>query len=320
MLKWIVALALVCASPFLLAQASEKQTAASLEEAIFKLTQGKSSRDVAAALPKLYVDSGWQDAANRKADLSTGELQQLFSVQFIFVFYGKQHAHLQLLESTFAALEARNQVERKHVRDLYEQQIRMRTFAQATALAKKYPAFDLGNLPQVVAGDLPDNNTRAIWVIDKTGNRLTREPVRFSPDWQLVAISHPLCHFSKSALVDIKNDQALAKSLEGRLTLIGPQDGNLHFEVLQKWNIENPSMPIHFVDQESAFSEFERWVTPTFYFMRAGKVIHQFSGWPKGGNRAQLNEGLQKVGAISGEARRGNNNQGNNKPDNQRYY
>jgi hypothetical protein len=130
---------------------------------------------------------------------------------------------------------------------------------------------------------------------------LTREPVHFSSDWQLVAISHPLCHFSKNALTYIKNDKALAKSLEGYFTLIGPQDGNLHFDVMQKWNAENPSMPIHPVDQQIAFTEFDQWSTPTFYFMKAGKVVHQFNGWPKEGRREQIDEGLRKVGAIAGE-------------------
>lgn len=185
------------------------------------------------------------------------------------------------------------------MRKIYEQFIKGRRFDAAAAVAKNYPALNLETLPAILARDGGKDVYPAIWVIDKSDQRLTQELVRFTPDWQLVAIAHPHCHFSANALNYIKKDATLAKLLKGHFLLMGPQSGRLDFDVMQKWNAENPSMPIHSVDQQIAFTEFDQWSTPTFYFMKAGKVVHTFNGWPKEGNRAKLDDGLRKVGAIN---------------------
>lgn len=258
-------------------------------------------REQANAVAQKYIDLGFKTIETRRKSLSKADLNWLVEAQFVLNFYAKDSADLAALESSLAELERRVNIQQKPVRELFALYISNRRFDAAAALAKKYPVFDLDALPIIVANDDIDKNSRAIWLIDKVEKRLTRNALNVAADWQLVAISHPLCHFSKNALTYIKNDVALARSLEGHFTLIGPQDGNLHFDALQRWNAENPSMPIHPVDQQIAFTEFDQWSTPTFYFMKAGKVVYKFNGWPKEGNRAQLDEGLRKVGAVSGE-------------------
>jgi hypothetical protein len=259
-------------------------------------------REQANAVAQKYIDLAFKTIETRSNSLSNADLNWLLEAQLLTNLYAKDGEGLAALEYSFAELEKRDNIQRKHVQQLFSLYISIRRFDAAAALAKKYSAFNLEALPRVVANDGVDKNLRAIWLIDKAEKHLTREPVHFSSDWQLVAISHPLCHFSKNALTYIKNDKVLAKSFEGHLTLIGPQDGNLQFDVMQKWNAENPSMRIHPVDQQIAFTEFDQWSTPTFYFMKAGKVVYKFNGWPKEGNRAQLDEGLRKVGAMSAEA------------------
>jgi hypothetical protein len=258
-------------------------------------------REQANAVAQKYIDLAFKTIETRRNSLSNADLNWLLEAQFLINLYAKDGEHSAALEYSFAELERRNNIQRKHVQQLFSLYISSRRFDAAAVLAKKYSAFNLDALPRVVANDSVDKNTRAIWMIDKAEKRLTRKALSFASDWQLVAISHPLCGFSKNALTYIKNDKLLAKSMERHLTLISPQDGNLQFDVMQKWNAENPSMPIHPVDQQIAFTEFDQWSTPTFYFMKAGKVVHQFEGWPKEGRRDQMDEGLRKVGAIADE-------------------
>jgi hypothetical protein len=294
--------AAICISLSALAQTVEEQLRAfeAVERKI--VPQLKSYREQSDALRQAYIDLGFLEIAARKDRLSTEELGYLFEAQFALNFYTKNWAHLSALETSFGELVKRDKVERKHVRRIYEQYISGRRFDAAALLVKNYSAFNLETLPAIVAKGDVKQVSPAIWVIDKTEKRLTRELVQFAPDWQLITIAHPLCHFSENALNYIKRDAALTNLLSQHFLLFGPQSGRLDFNVMQKWNTENPSMPIHPVDQQIAFTEFDQWSTPTFYFMKAGKVVYTFNGWPKEGNRSQLDEGLRKVGAISSEA------------------
>jgi hypothetical protein len=265
--------------------------------------QQLSSRDRAQTIAQAFIDLGFEDAATRRAGLSTADIDRLFAAQFLTLFYSNDDMQLRSMEASFSELAKRDKVKRKHVRMLHEQFIKMRRFDQASALVDKYPKFNLIVLPAIESKMGFAKGTKAIWIIHKTEQRLMREAIQFSKDWELIVISHPSCHFSTRSVNYIKSDEMVAKMLKGHLKLISPQDGQLNFDMFQEWNIENPAFPIHLVDQQAAFAEFDEWATPTFYFMKAGKVAYKFSGWPKDGYRDQLDEGLRKVGALQAQLR-----------------
>jgi hypothetical protein len=257
-----------------------------------------SSRERAKTIAQAFVDFGFEQAAANRADLSTEDVYRLFAAQFLAISYTNDGAHLRSMEKSFSELARRDKVERKHVRMLHEQFIKMRRFNQASALADKFPKFNLIVPAAIESKSGFTKGTKAIWIIDKTERRLKREPVQFAKDWELIVISHPLCHFSTRSLDDIKRDAMIVKMLKGHLKLISPQDGQIDIDMFLEWNMQNPAFPIHLVDQQAAFTGFDEWATPTFYFMKAGKVVYKFSGWPKDGNRDRLEEGMRNVGAL----------------------
>jgi hypothetical protein len=301
MIKYIFSLIVLSISSLVSAQELVKQANALMLVEQSMVKEQLSSRDRAKTIAQAFINAGFEKIEADKPGLSTDDLDRLFAAQFLAIYYTNDSAQLRKMEESFSELVRRDKVERKHVRMLYEHFIKMRRFDGASALASKYPGFNLIIPPMIESKPDFARDARAIWIIDKTKRRLTREAVQFSKGWELVVIAHPLCHFSNMSLDYIRNDETIAKILKGRLKLISPQDGQLNFDELQEGNVDNLP-PIHPVDQQAAFTEFDEWATPTFYFMKSGKVVHKFSGWPKEGNREQLNAGLQRVGARNGGA------------------
>jgi hypothetical protein len=285
-----------------MSQAIEKEVGAFKSADRALLSGHKSTRERAVLTTKAFSDAGLEQIGMKLENLSVQDLSQLFEAQSTRFSYSNDRVHLQALAASFTALVNQNKVERKHVRTMHKQYIKGRRFESADQLKKQFQEFDLEELPRTELNtDIPEG-AKALWMTSDDERRLSRVAMVYSPDWEIIIISHPLCHFSRNALEHIKQDKELIEAIKNKTRLIAPQDASLNFDVLQKWNTSNPLLRIHLVDQLSAYEAFDDWDTPTFYFMRAGKLMHKFSGWPKEGNRAQLDEGLRKVGAISSEA------------------
>jgi hypothetical protein len=292
----IVILALFLARDAM-SQAIEKEVSAFQNADRALLSGHKSTRERSVLTTKAFSDAGLEEIGTKLEKLSTQDLSQLFEAQSMRFAYSNDRVHLQALAASFTALVNQNKVERKHVRTMHKQYIKGRRFESADQLKKQFQDYGLEDLPDIeVNANIPEGAT-ALWVTSDDKKQLSRLAMAYSPDWEIIIISHPLCHFSRNALEYIKRDKELMEVIKNKIRLIAPQDASLNFDVLQKWNVNNPSLRIHLVDQLAAYEVFEDWDTPTFYFMRAGKLMHKFSGWPREGNRVELDIGLQKIGA-----------------------
>jgi len=72
------------------------------------------------------------------------------------------------------------------------------------------------------------------------------------------------------------------------------QDGRFDFELLLQWSSQLP-MPSYVIRSELDWPQIPYWGTPTFYFIKEGRVIQQIVGWPPEGRVKALLAALQSI-------------------------
>lgn len=122
---------------------------------------------------------------------------------------------------------------------------------------------------------------------------LVRKEFLFS-DYDIIVVSHPLCHFSNDARSFIKNSKYRAVFESASLWVI-PPSGSMYIEKVFNVN-KDSSLPFEYFYVMNEWPEIERWDTPSFYFYSNGLLVYTFSGWPEEGNIDKLEEGLLSIG------------------------
>lgn len=57
-----------------------------------------------------------------------------------------------------------------------------------------------------------------------------------------------------------------------------------------------PRLPIAFSARREDWPFVDDWSSPTFYFLRQGKLVAKVTGWPKEGRRAEFSAALHQLG------------------------
>ena len=84
------------------------------------------------------------------------------------------------------------------------------------------------------------------------------------------------------------------KSIQKNITLIVGQD-NLYIADIVKWNKDNPNFRYQPVYKEKPFTGVSFLSTPTFYFLKNGKIKEKVNGWPDKNKITAIKKGFQKI-------------------------
>ncbi len=131
---------------------------------------------------------------------------------------------------------------------------------------------------------------------------LTQQRVDLDAPAQVLVLGSAGCHFSQRAARDIDADSALRRLFHAHARWVAPHHDITAFDALQLWNQAHPAQPMAIAHANGEFPMFKRIETPTFYFMRHGKVVATVVGWPAGGNRAALMAAFGKLGLSAAVA------------------
>ncbi len=224
----------------------------------------------------------------KQQGLDLTELGLSFAIAHTMTFYTKDLQYLQLMEASFVELKKRGTPKPSQIKDLFDSYIKQRNFTLAQALQAEFPELKLEKIPEL---KVISNHPPSIWNTHHEKKLMEQSSVELNKDWHLVVVSHPFCHFSRNAMLELSTDAALMARLKGKSLWLTPQD-RLNFDAMQKWNVEHTQTPIALVHHQSEWPVIDHWATPTFYVIKDGKAIHKFSGWPKEGNKEKLLEAL----------------------------
>jgi hypothetical protein len=233
--------------------------------------------------------------SNNIKNLSNDELVRLFKAIKEAAFYTVDARYTSYMQAAVEELQTRKIATSAHYSSLYRQHIKSRDFSEAQQLEPRLA--NLGRKLPVFIRETPTTTTvPAEWVIDAMGQSATLQNVDLSKDWLVVVVSHPKCHFSSRAALDISADLSLANLLVGRMKWITPQEDTFDAAEIAEWNNRNPLARTTIVHKRSAWPIENFTTTPYFYFLKNGQVIDKFEGWPKGGNKEKLIAALGRLG------------------------
>lgn len=82
---------------------------------------------------------------------------------------------------------------------------------------------------------------------------------------------------------------------------LAPPFDSLTDGVIEEWNRENPDFAFRYVEYKSDWTQINYWGTPSFYFMKDGRLVKKVVRWPKdarGQRMEALRAGLRAIGAT----------------------
>ncbi|WP_266159974.1 hypothetical protein [Dyella silvatica] len=259
-------------------------------------------RKKANKISRIYDDKISPDQnAERLASINDHDLQFLYKSAHLAAFYTFDKKYLADMQLDLAELARRKLDSANNYADLYATLVSQRKFDDAKLLSKQRPAQTFKPLPIYRDSNKPIEPGPSVLALSDgpDGLEMRRSVVDLTrPATQIIVVSHPLCHPSKRAMHDIQADPAFSKAFASHARWITPQDGNANFDVLARWNKQNPAFSMSPAYRQSDWPMIDIWATPAFYFLHNGKVVKTVSGWSKQGNRRELEEGLRQIGLL----------------------
>lgn len=232
--------------------------------------------------------------------LSTDAVRSLFNASYIRVFYSLKRAQIAPVTSFYAALQEREALTPKDTRRMYRTYISLRDFAHARELLQNNPGLGLPALPDIKGKVDDEANEPAVLVVAADGTALTYKPIQVRQGKRVVIVSHPLCHFTRRATRVLASHPDLWQVLTEHAIWIAPQDGRLTMDALVDWNRHIPAARIYLTYRQSDWPMVDKWGTPSFYFLDAGKLVYEFTGWPQGQSALdKLRKGLRELGLLT---------------------
>lgn len=156
--------------------------------------------------------------------------------------------------------------------------IASRQFDEARAYAGRAD-LEVEYLPPVETAGSGAKGSYPILRVDAARSLLRRENVDVGDELHVFVVSFIGCAYSRRAADAIENHEALRRFMRERSTWV-TLPGRLHFNDVLAWNRRHPSTGFAYIDGMESWSFVDDWETPTFYFVRQGRVVAKLSGWP----------------------------------------
>jgi len=168
---------------------------------------------------------------------------------------------------------------------------------EARSLEKSHPIRELEAIPEIREAPGLEADRPTEWMVDSTEHALLRRSVDLD-QIKVVAVSHPLCHFSSAAMHDIHADPLLMQLFKRHAKWLAPQDGRFDLGVIERSNQQYPDQQTTLTFRREEWPMIDTWATPTFYLLENGVVKAKVGGWPREGRRHELLNGFRQVGVL----------------------
>ncbi len=266
----------------------------SLENRLLK--SDDSTRTISTQFAESYDDmiSSIQKP-HKVGSLATTDVQFLFTSASLAQFYSFNPKYVRDMQLDLNELHRRQVATQADYTDLYAALIGSRMFAEARRLEAKRP---LANGPIPDYRDDSSSGSLTDLVVGPHGTALTRQNVSL-PATAIVVVVSPLCHFSQSAIRTIESDSTLRPIFRTHaLWLVPPDDASTGFDTIADWNQSHPHEYMYSVYRIRDWPMIDRWETPTFYFVKNGKLAVEVVGWPGKGRKPEVVTALKRVNLL----------------------
>lgn len=293
----VVVLALACALPVMSSpadQSIEQRMQALLEaDQAYRHLPGREHR---ARIAHAYDGLFGSADPSRLGTASTAELRTRFRAADMAAFYSFRLKDVQTMRTVLDELVRRDEVTAKELGDMHRAYVGLRRFDEARSLASAHHLVDVEGIPAVVDAAPASRRATTALCVSPTSDALTRRRLDLDTYTGVVVISHPLCHFSRNAVSAIEQDPVLETLFRAHSIWIAPVDRRLHLDTLRQWNRQHPIAPHAIAYVRDEWPPATSWSTPSFHFLKNGRVVGKVTGWPQEGRRQALIDEARRIG------------------------
>lgn len=192
-------------------------------------------------------------------------------------------------------LDARRLATPEQIRKTYQALVGGRLFAQARQWRQRHPNA-LSTMQMDVANADAVLPVPSVLVFADGEDTPLRRAASAPAAPHIIAIGHPLCHFSQQAANDILARYQVQPGVLTAIQWMAPQQRESDFVIFQRWNASHPGARMSIAYLKDEWPAIDSWETPTFYFVKQGIVQYKLTGWPKEGRMSEFVAGLQSIG------------------------
>lgn len=237
----------------------------------------KPDAEKAAAIARSYRRLFANEAARTEANRSAKDLSLGFRAASQAAFYTLDERYLDDMSQYLALLEAQRQATPAHYTTMYGAFVQTRRLDDAAALYARHGNPEMEPLPPREQTTAADHGPRE-WTITERG-ALSLQP-RQAKATQIIVVAHPSCAFTRRAVADLKAAPGGSAWFFAGAHWLTPQDRRFGIDTLRDWNRQHPDAAMSVVYKEKDWRELDTWNTPTFYFIKDGRVVRKIVGWP----------------------------------------
>lgn len=301
---WRFRLMFTCASLLLftgLSAAGEGDTG-SWKQAYLELQAIARNQPVHADQARLVSEAYARERrAAKTADvtaLPTNDLHDWFKAAAVAGFYAPADDHLADMRRVVAELERRKEASGDEMHTYYAALFQSRKFDAMAAYHLAHPTLEP---PIAYRGEAIADPRHAVLEVPASRGFVVGKTVDLAKGVRILVIAHPLCHFTRGAIADIESRPALERIFAAHSVWVSPADRDIDMSPFQAWNEAHARTPIALAYAAAGWPEVRIWQTPTFFFLRDGKVVGEVVGWPKEGNVESLERELSGLGLLPPE-------------------
>ena len=226
--------------------------------------------------------------------VTSRDLHAMFMAAASVDFYETTDAHLSDLRRIIVALEDRHDATAGEIEKFYAALFQGRKFEEMAAYYAKHQEAGLAK-PIIYRGPMVGDVRHSVLKVAPAGNEVSGSQVDLDTGARILVVAHPLCHFTQNAMAAIESDPTLAKAFAQASVWVAPADRGVDLTPFQAWNGKHVGTPMSIAYAGTDWPEVRIWQTPTFIFLRDGKVTGEVIGWPKEGNFEALRQEMSKL-------------------------
>lgn len=261
-------------------------------------SSGNPDKERARVLEKKYQELFPVTDADSLARAANDDLELLYRSTVNASRLVGRPDYVQRVERILGALHSRRLASKRHYSYLYGLYIQMRMLDEAKRLSDQDPSWGMDPVPEFRVADTLPAGWPTELVVSQERHELVRRSVDVTAPAQIVVIAHPSCHFSSDAMLAIEQDPVLADVFRNHAKWLAPVDFSFDFDVIRDWNTQHPRTEIALAFNPNEWPMLDSWATPTFYFLKHGKLLAKVVGWPKEGRRDELRMAARQVGLL----------------------
>ncbi|UJB17266.1 MULTISPECIES: hypothetical protein [Lysobacter] len=252
-------------------------------------TDPVKSREIERSYKSLFGnEQGRPTAAWSSSDLKLG-----FRAASQVAFYSLDDRYLEDMARYLTLLEANKQASTAEYGAMYGALVQARRLDLAKTMYLEHGNAEMEPLPHQDERPSSENKARE-WSVDSEGSLTLHSHQPKAAE--IIIVSHPSCGFTRRAVQDL--DAAFGKSSPFFLSThwLTPQDRRFQVDSLRKWNGQHSNARMFIVYKQREWSQFDSWDTPTFYFLKNGKLKQKIVGWPNKEQVGKIMKAARKIG------------------------